>query len=209
MPRKAKIRTDFSDESNANYSDIVTISCKSLNANSGSFTGLPNAPSVIMSDLDIFNDIRTKPVYDSQTADTNAARLNVDILFTANCSWINNFAQGDVALLKKSGVSFQKEGEAQPQLPATILILNSTSVDGQIEYHVSHLAYQSIKYGIMYTLETNTDNNPENWKYFYCGGTRHGIISGLLSKTNYKMVSFGMGTDKTLTYSEPIICSPK
>ncbi len=209
MPKKAKIRTDFADESNANYSDIVTISCKSLNANSGSFTGLPNTTTAIMSDLDTFNDIRTKPVYDSQTADTNAARLKVDILFTANCSWINNFAQGDVPLLKKSGVPFQKESEAQPQLPATIIMLNSTSVDGQIEYHISHLSFNAIKYGIMYTLESNTDNNPANWSFFYCGGTRHGIIPGLLSKTNYKMVSFGMGTDKVLTYSDPVICSPK
>ena len=209
MARKAKIITDFGTESNAVYSDTVTISCKSLDANSGSFTGLPNTTIEVMKLLGNFNDIRLQPVYDSQTTDTNSARLDVDIVFTGNCTWINTLAQGDLSVLKKSGVPLQKEGEAQPQLPATIIVANNTKVDGELEYHISHLAFNAIKYGVMFTLETNEDKNPANWKFFYCGGTRHGIIDGLTSKTNYKMSAFGMGTDKTITYSEPIICSPK
>lgn len=209
MSKKSKIITDFAAESNANYSDTVTISCKSLDANSGSFTGLPNVTADVMELLGKFNGIRLQPVYDSQTIDTNNARLKVDIVFTANCTWINTFAKGDLSVLKKSGVPLQKEDEAQPQLPATIIVVNNTKVDGQLEYHISHLPFQGIKYGVMYTLETNEDNNAANWKFFYCGGIRHGIIEGLTSKANYKMVAFGMGTDKTITYSEPIICSPK
>ena len=84
--------------------------------------------------------------------------------------------------------------------------MSTMSVTGELEFAISNLRVKGIKYGIMYTEASNIETNPAKWTFFYSGG-RVGTISGLKSKTDYNFVSFGMGTETTLVYSDPVTIS--
>ena len=182
--------------------------CKTLKKNANLFTGLPVKMNVFHPLVEQFDDERTNPKYYGKAADLKDVRKKIQKILSENGNWLNTFADGDESLLNKTRYPFQGGFKAQGQLDATVLDMDILNQKGMVSYSISKIALQGIRYGIMYTLETNEDKNPAHWSFHYCGG-RDGIISGLISQENYKFVSFGMGTEGKLTYSEPVIIAPQ
>ena len=56
----------------------------------------------------------------------------------------------------------------------------------------------------MYTIDSNSEPDPSKWAFYYAS-QKDGSISGFDIGKTYKFVSFGMGTDNELVYSETII----
>ena len=73
----------------------------------------------------------------------------------------------------------------------------------KVDYFISHIKGGGIHYGLLFTLASNPINDPAEWKFNYCG-SREGVMDGLLPKTDYKFVSFAMGTVSELTMSEVV-----
>lgn len=206
MPRKPKINTNFDDESEDEFYKIVKLMKQLLTANSSDFTGLPIAMTTFGPLIVTFDDKRTAAIYPGKAADTSAARTALQTAVTTNGAWLNVFCNGNLTLIKKTGYPVAKETEAQGKLDASVLNLTVLRTLGSLGFLISHVPGRAIRYGIMYTLADNPDNNPANWTFYYAA-QRDGVIGGLESKKDYKMVSFAMGTDKDITYSDPVVMS--
>ncbi len=203
MAKAPKLNTDLGDSSDPVFSDEITISNNTLNENIGSFTDLPVDTATISGKLDIFNKVRLKPYYKAQVAETGEARKAVQQDFTKNGNWLNTFCAGNLALLKKTGYPFAKDDGAQGKLEATTLSVTTVANSALIDFYITHVKGGGIHYGIMITLATNTETNPAKWGFYYAS-QREGTIPELERNTNYKMISFAMGTDKDLTYSAEV-----
>ena len=197
-----KIITNFSDYIDTLFADAAQIIINNLAENKDDFSGLPEALSDLDTKLVNFNKTRNKPYSTSKSAKTKKARKAVQKVLTKNGNWINTFAEGNLELLKKSGYPLQQPNTAQGILERTVLKIMHMQGTGKAGYSISNLKIQGIHYAIMYTLADNEDNNPANWKFYYCSG-RNGIINGL-KKGVYKFVSFPMGTEQELRFSLPI-----
>ena len=208
MAKLPKINTNLDDYSEDEFYKAVKLIKSQLTTNSSDFTGLPTAMTVFGPLIVIFDDKRTGPASPTKGADTAAARTGVQTVVSSNGGWLNTFCAGDLVKLKKTGYPLAKEAESQGKLDATVLKLSSPGVAGSIEFLISHIPGKGIKYGIMYTLVSNPEVNPAKWTFYYAA-QREGVVLGLESKKDYKMVSFGMGTDKDITYSDPVIISPQ
>ena len=206
MSKKPKINTNFDDETEDDFYKITKLIKQVLNTNIGSFTGLPIDIATYVPLIITFDDKRTAAYYISKAAEVSAARTALQTATTTNGTWLNNFCNGNLVLLKKTGYPLAKEAEAQGRLDATIFTPTVLNETGKIGFLISHVPGKGIKYGIMYTLESNTETDPSKWTFYYAA-QREGVLSGLTSKVDYKMVSFAMGTDNTITYSDPVTIS--
>ena len=140
--------------------------------------------------------------YTGKTADETAGRNKIKKSVTKNGNWLNSFCNGDLALLTKSGYPLQKESEAQGVLPQTKLSVVSEVGSGIMDFFIENLkGYQHVRYGIIYTAASNTEPNPALWTFYYAS-QKDGSISGFTIGQVYKFVSFGMGTEKEIVYSE-------
>ena len=210
MGKGAKINYNFDNHTEDEFYKAVVLIYKVLMINIGIFTDTPMDLIALKKAITLFDEARTAPYYDGIGADISAARTAVQTIVTTNGTWFNNFCAGALSLLTKTGYPLAKESEAQKKLEATILILSIQKINGTIGFLIYHIPFKSIKYGIMYTLTSNTETDPSKWtQFFYAAGQRDGIIAGLTSKAEYKFSSFAMGTDRDLTYSEPAIINPQ
>ena len=208
MAKSPKINTNLDDYNEDEFYKAIKLMKSQLTTNIGDFTGIPTAMTVFGPLIVTFDDKRTGPASPTKAAETAAARTAVQTVVSSNGGWLNTFCAGDLVKLKKTGYPLAKEAEAQGKLDATVLKLSASSMAGSIEFLISHIPGKGIKYGIMYALVANPEQNPAKWTFYYAA-QRDGVITGLDSKKDYKMVSFGMGTDKDITYSDPVIISPQ
>ncbi len=206
MARKPKLDVNLDDLKEDEFYKATKLIKSTLNSNIGSFTGLPVDIATYGPLITTFDDKRTAAYYSGQAAEVAAARTALQTATTTNGTWLNNFCAGNLVLLKKTGYPLVKEAEAQGKLDPTVLTLKILTIMGSIGFLISHIAGTGIRYGIMYTLESNPENDPSKWTFYY-SAQRDGVLAGLESKKNYKMVSFAMGTDKDITYSDPVIIS--
>ena len=153
-----------------------------------------------------FNKKRTTIAYHGQSTDTRKARKAMQTSLSAIGTWINVSARGNASLLHKSGFPFHQKSKAQGILPRTILTLTPLNGKGKLKFAISRINIQFVRYGMMYTLADNPEKDPSKWTFYYCS-KKDGITNGLESGKDYKFVSFGMGTDKRLVYSNPVTMS--
>ena len=203
MAKGAKINYNLDSYDEDPFYKAVMKILNSLNANIGSFTGLPQAPSVLKPLVENYDKIRNALVYPEKGPDTNNARTAIQVVITTNGSWLNPFCAGNTSLLSQTGYPLQKDDVAQTKLDPTILLLTTLPDGTKLDFLISYIVGQGIHYGIMYTLATDTEMDPSQWKFYYAS-QREGTMPNLISKTEYKMVSFAMGTVNDLTYS-PVV----
>ena len=206
MAKKLKVVTDLDSYTEDDFYKATTKINKSIALNIGSFAGLPSDSTVLGPLIALFDKTRTELVYEGKGPDTAKARTAVQVVITQDGNWLNDFCDGDASLIAKTGYPVQKDTVSQGKLDATILTLDTVKSAGCLEFMISFIDGYGIKYGIMFTLATNTEVDPSKWEFYYAA-QRTGVISGLLSKTDYKFVSFAMGTVNDLTYSEPVTMS--
>ena len=163
----------------------------------------PVPPNAFGDFINRFNTIRLAAPYAGQTADTNTARNKVQRATTRNGNWLNTFCAGDLGLLKKTGYPLQKETEAQGKLDQSVITVTSLTIVNIMEFFITHVKGTQLRYGVMYTEATNPELNPAKWTFYYAGH-RFGEIGGFVPGKVYKFVSFAMGTDLDLTYSEVV-----
>ena len=205
MAKGAKINYNFDEHSEDEFYKAAVLIYKMLMLNIGVFTGATIDLIAFNKAIEIYNDVRTTPFYIGIGGDISSARTAVQEIITVNGTWFNTFCNGVVTLLNKTGYPMAKDAESQGKLDATVLTLTPTLLPGGMSFLISHIAASRIKYGIMYTPATNTDNNPANWTgFFYAAGQRDGVIINLPSKVDYKFSSFAMGTERDITYSAPV-----
>ena len=156
----------------------------------------------------IYNKTITTPIYPSKAANLKASRKRAQRTLKTNGNTINTTANGDEVLLKKSAYPMQKPDEAQGQLPKTLLIIDWNNMEGELEYSISRIDEQKIKYGIMYTDADNPETDVTKWTFFYCG-SRTGTMVDMESGKKFKFVSFAMGTVEKLNYSEVVYARAK
>ena len=210
MSRTPKLNTDLSELSDPLFYDAAMLIFNLLTLNLALYPGIPIIPGALGplpvgslgAFITVFNGIRTSAPYAGKTGDTATARLNVQKAITKDGNWLNDFCQGDLGLLQKTGYPLQKAGEAQGVLDATVITLAPGLQT--MDFYISVVKGGNLKYGVMYTKAANTETNPAKWTFHYAGH-RDGTITGLNSKEDYKFVSFAMGTVTTLTYSDPVI----
>ena len=206
MAKGAKINYNFDDYSEEEFYKAVMLIYKVLVINIGVFTGTTMDLKAFKLAIDSFNETRTAPFYIGIGGDISAARTAIQTIVTTNGTWFNTFCNGVITLLNKTGYPMAKDAEAQGKLDATVLTVNVAKPAGSISFLISHIVGTRVKYGIMYTPITNLEPNPAKWTgFFYAAGQRDGVITDMPSKIDYKYSSFAMGTDRDITYSEPVI----
>ena len=203
MPKKAKVITDFREFPESELSDAVMIIINSLKANQKDFAELPVACTLLKSQLNKFNKVRLGVLFQGQTADTKKERKKLQRSLTNNGSTINSMYKGNVSALQKSGYPLHQPSKAQGILPKTVLTMIATRAIGKLKFAISIIRIQNVKYGIMYTLADNPEKDPSKW-FFYYASKKTGTIPDLESRKEYKFVSFGMGSHRTLKYSNPV-----
>ncbi len=166
MPKRAKIITYFREFTESNLSDTVSLIINSLKTSAAHFEGLPIPVSKLKSQLKKFNKHRNAVIYDGQSADTKKARKIMQTSLKANGAWLNNEANGNVALLKRTGYPFHQKCESQDILPQTTLKMSRAKSVGRLKFDISIIKIQNVKYGLMYTLASNPEKNPKKWNLF-------------------------------------------
>jgi len=208
MPQKAKINTDFAKDDESKFSTNAGKVVSSITLYATDFTFLLDPITVLKDEMVIYNGILTAPEYAAKAANLKASRIRAQKYLTKTGNLINTTADGDVALLKNSGYPMAKDKEAQGVLPPTELTIEGNNIPGELDYSISLIDGSNIRYAMMYTLASNTETNPDNWKFYYCA-QRNGTIEGLDSDVDYKFVSFAMGTEKKIVYSDVVIARAK
>ena len=210
MAKGFKITTDLGELTESLFSDATTRIFNLVNLNVLVLGGFPVPMGVLgpipansYGDfLNRYNTIRLGPEFDGKVADTLKARNILQKATTENGNWFNTFCNGDKGLLQKTGYPLQKENEAQGKLGQTTLSVISEPITGNMDFFITNLKEHNIRYGIMWTIASNPEINPAKWPNFYYASQKDGTIPGFITDEIYKFVSFGMGTDKDLTYSE-------
>ena len=206
MSNVIKVNTAFGELDEGTLSDDSQKIINNLTANATLFAGIPLDATAIAALRTTFNDKRLANYYPGQAAEVGEARSSLETALSKDGNWLNSNFGGDEGALRKSGFPLHKANEAQGTLPQTTLKMIPVSNARQLDYKISNLKIRDVHYGIMYTEASNTDTNPANWKFHYAAG-RKGTIKGRKSKVDYKFVSFGMGTEAQLVYSEPVTLS--
>jgi hypothetical protein len=211
-----KINTDLGDLSPSEFSDGCIKIFNLLTLNSGIFSGLPEAMGAIDAIppgvagnfgpmIFLYNKVRLGPDYDGKTEDTQAYRNVLQKALTKNGNWLNTFCDGDPAKLAKTGYPRQKAAEAQGVLPQTVCQVVSEAGTGKMDFFIDNLkGYSHVRYGMMFTGDTNPETNPALWTFYY-SSQKNGSIAGFEIGKTYKFVSFGMGTEREIVYSEVIL----
>jgi hypothetical protein len=208
MAKGASINTDFSDFNESDFTVAAGKVVSSITQYAIDFTFITIPISVLKDEMVIYNKTITTPIYPSKAANLKASRKRAQRTLKTNGNIINTTANGDEVLMKKSAYPMQKPDEAQKQLPKTVLTIEANGIVGELEYSISRIDEQKIKYGMMYTDAENPDNDPSNWKFYYCG-SREGTMVDMESGKDFKFVSFAMGTVEKLTYSEVVYAKAK
>ncbi len=203
MAKKGKLITDLGDRNDGEFSDDTTKICNNLEANIGSFPGLPKDDTILRPQIDAYNKCRLAVAFPTQVAETADFRMAVQKTITEDGNWLNAFCDGNLVLLQKTGYPFVKDAEAQGKLPETTMTLNTVPNSALIEFYITHIKGSNIHYGIMVTTADNLETDESLWTYYYAA-QREGAVPKLKRNTAYKMVSFAMGTSNELTYSEVV-----
>ena len=207
MPKKAKIITDFREYPESELSDSVSRILNYLKSGHDVFSALPVPLDLLKKQLKKINKVRNAMLYAGQSADTKKARRIVQRSLSSIGRYINDLANGNVSILNRSGFPLHKPCKAQGILPKTVLKLTAIRGSGRLKFEISIIRIQNVRYGIMYTLADNPEKDPSKWRFHYCS-KKDGIMPNLESNREYKFVSFGMGSDRRLTYSNPVFLLP-
>jgi hypothetical protein len=208
MPKKSKVKTDFAKDDESKFSVSAGKVVTSITTNATDFTFLIDPITVLGAEMVIYDRILRTPDYPSKAGELKASRNNAQKYLTKTGNLINTTADGFEVLLKKSGFPMAKEDEAQGVLPPTELTIGPNNIVGELDYSISLIDESNIRYAMMMTLASNPETNPDNWKFYYCA-QRNGTIEDLESNVDYKFVSFAMGTEKKIVYSEVVIARAK
>jgi len=206
--KKAKLNTNFDEYTEDEFYKAIKLIKQLLLLNLLAFVDLPISMGVFGPLITTWDDARTAAYYVGQGADIAAARTALQEAITKNGNWLNTFCNGVMVLLKKTGYPLAQDAVAQGKLDPTILKLTTLNTPGCIEFLISHIAGKGIKYAIMYTLASDPETDYTKWTFYYAA-QRDGIIAGLDSRVDYKMVSVALGTSNDLTYSEVVIMSAR
>jgi len=79
---------------------------------------------------------------------------------------------------------------------------------GGMDFMISKVKGNNLRYGVMFTLVSNPEMNPAKWNHVHYAGHRDGNIPDLDNAENYKFSSYAMGTSTDLTYSHALNAKP-
>lgn len=204
MPKKAKVITYFGEFAESDLADASAHIFYCMKQNAVLFKDTPIDLPALKKQLGKFNKLRNSPSYSSKTPDNKKLRKELQRMLKNIGTWLNGMADGDKSILVKSGFPLHELFKSVGVLPQTILKMVALNTAGSLKFLISNIKFQHIRYGIMYTLADNPDNNPAHWRLYYAS-IRKGVIKDLESGKYYKFASFGMGTNTKLNYSNPVI----
>jgi hypothetical protein len=205
---KKSIITDFSGFENDELDEKGDTIDEQLTDNTADFPDLPVVIADYHNHLVTFSTILGKAIYPEKTADLNVAKKVLLKDLRRNGVYINELADGDEVLLAKCGYPYAKE-------PAPVGPLGKggfkkvESIIGGFEIEVNVLEHAK---GHMLCLIPTIDlinggrpvaNKPGKWPWYHSSNTKF-RITDLDPSTKYTLITCGVGTDKTLTFSDPI-----
>lgn len=203
MARKQKVITNWAGMSDTDFPVAVKKSNSEITLNIALYPSLPIAIGVQETLANEYDSIQKATIYEGQGKDLANKRKEIQNNITLNGNYINGVAQGDVAILEKSGYPVSKLPEKQGILEKTAVTLKTIDIAGQLNFLITGAIEKDIKFAIFYTPITNPEANPFKWTFYYCP-KRKGTITGLVSQQQYKFVSAAMGTDSRLVTSDVI-----
>jgi hypothetical protein len=203
---KAKI--DFSKYEMDDLDEKASTIQSQLNTNIADFPGLPLTPAQLLVLIVALRTVLDSPVYPEKTADTKKALKDLRSALRKLGNKVNEIADGDLVLLAKSGFP-----TTEPHLPVGQLdkasFKNIVSIPGGFEIDLNKLLHAK---GYMVCLLPTIDllngskaiaNKFGKWPWYHSTNTKL-RITDLDNSVKYTIVAVGVGTDKTLTFSDPI-----
>jgi len=205
---KIKAKVDFTkyevDELDETSSEIQ----EQLSTNIADFPGLPFTPVQLLTLLTALRLVVGKPVYPEKRADTKAARLALENALRKNGNKVNEIADGDEVLLAKSGYPLTSPGGPVGPL-AKGGFKKVESVPGG--FHIDLLKVDNANGYLVCALPTiylqgdgkALANKYQKWPWYKSSSTKLNITD-LDNSVKYTLITVALGTDPTLTFSDPI-----
>ena len=148
--------------------------------------------------IDAYEVILGKPIYDTKTADLHASRKTLNTSLHDNGLYVNGIAKGDLVKLGQSGYPISQLISPVGDLPApaSIKVSNGGSLSFKLDIAtVDH----AVGYLIALTPVTNTETDPNLWRIVW--SSRHSrTIGGNTHGTEYKFAACAVGTTDNLSW---------
>ena len=204
MARKPKVITNWRGMSEENFATAVDKTNKNLNTNALIFPALAVPVSTQVTLLKEYEIIRLATYYDGQAGDLKNKRKEIQANLTLNGNYINTLANGDMAILEKSGYPMAKDPHAQGPLEQTVLKLGVRNIAGELDYSITGALVDGVRVAIFHTLADDPELNPFTGTFYYTP-KRKGVIKYLTSGKPRKCVSVAIGTWQELVVSEVVV----
>jgi hypothetical protein len=205
---KRFVRIDFSDFENDELDEAGDVIEEQLTVNIADFPALTVPLATYSGRLSTFSTILGKAIYPEKTADLKTARKALETALRKNGVYINELADGNEVLLAKSGYPLTKERTpVGPLSKATFKKIVSSMGGFDVELDPIPNAKQYILCAMPTEDLLNGSkaiaNKYSKWPW-YASSTTKFKITDLDNSKKYTMVSVAVGTDPTLTFSDPI-----
>jgi hypothetical protein len=205
---KKFVRIDFTDFENDELDEAADIIEQQLTDNIADFPALPVLLATYSGLLTAFSNILGLPIYPEKTADLKTARKALETALRKNGVYINELADGNEVLLAKSGYPFAKEPTPVGPLSKSSfkkIVSNMGGFDIELDSIPNARQYIICAMPTEDLLNGNKAiaNKYGKWPW-YASSTTKFKITDLDNSKKYTMVSVAVGTDPTLTFSDPI-----
>ncbi len=195
--------TDFSRYQEDQIGPVAVIIGNSLTLNAADFPGLTFTGAQIITKAGDYTSILGKPIYPSKTADLAASRILLETALHGNGIIVNTIANGNLVLLTKSGYPLtQPHVPAGPLPKALFKNIVSTTNPGEIDFTINTIPHAK-GYMVCYLESAIAENDPHKWNWAWFTSAS-GLLKGLKGSVEYKIVCVGLGTDLSLSFSDPV-----
>lgn len=169
-----------------------------MTTNAATYPAPPVGIPALKGQIDNYELILAKPVYDTRTADLGAARVVINKSLHDNGVYVNTVSNGDLVKLGQSGYPISKSHTPVGDLPApsSVKVKNAGSLSFSFEIAtVEH----AVGYMVALTPVSNTEADPNLWRIIW--SSRHTrTVGGNTRGTEYKFAVCAAGTTDNLNW---------
>ncbi len=189
---------DFTGYKEDDIDTVARLIETEMTTNVAIYPAPPVGIPVMKGQIDAYELILGKPVYDTRTADLAAARTVLNTTLRNNGVYVNTEANGDLVKLGKSGYPLSKIPTPVGDLPAPVSCAIKNAGPLSFSFDIDTVDNAG-GYLIALTPASNTELDPNLWRIVW--SSRHTrTAGGNVRGTEYKFAVCAVGTTDNLNW---------
>ncbi|KAK3582268.1 hypothetical protein CHS0354_023807 [Potamilus streckersoni] len=197
---KRKVNASFAHTKQDDLAPVASYIVDTMGKNADVFSAPTPSLAEVKKLIDAYSVVLGKTEYAGQTGDIHAARRTLEMALKQLGDYVNHIADGDEAILEKSGFPLSKVPRPHGDIPAPTEAGVTAHPGGGFDIWAGLV--DSGYYGVLFafTEVSNPDNNPYNWTMRYSSVPQTIISSGFIRGKEYRFAVAFVGSSDTLNW---------